>query len=262
MPFSYMAATKAKADRGDAQLGFRFRKDKNGQNRGGARVGAGRKRGARPAIRHRPRARVRAGTPVHISLRIRPDAAGLRRRKQHQAIRAVMRKTGLKVGFRICQYSIQGNHLHLICEATDERTLARGVQGFSSLAARRINRILGRRGKVFADRYHCHALTTPREVRNALCYVLNNWRRHEEDRGTWWRTDPFSSADAFDGWTIGAVEPPSQRDGPAPVAPAESWLLTTGWRQYHPLISPTEVPGPTAREAVPDFEAFTEGYPV
>ena len=68
-------------------------------------------------------------------------------------------------GFRICHYSIQGNHLHLICEATDERLLARGVQGFSSLVARRINRLLGRRGKVFADRYHCRALATPRSWR-------------------------------------------------------------------------------------------------
>ena len=258
MPLSVMSVTKVKTTRADGQLGLRFRKDKNGQNRGGARPGAGRKRGARPAIRHRPRARLRAGVPVHVSLRIRPEAAGLRRRKQHQAIRAVMRKTGFKDGFRICHYSIQGNHLHLICEATDERLLARGVQGFSSLVARRINRLLGRRGKVFADRYHCRALTTPREVRNALSYVLNNWRRHGEDRGTWWKTDPFSSADAFDGWTIGVVKPPSERDGPAPVAPAESWLLTTGWKLFHPLISPTEVPGPPASSVMPGYDPAEE----
>jgi REP element-mobilizing transposase RayT len=256
-----MTVTQVREDRTGAQLGLDFRRDKNGQRRGGARTNAGRKRGPRPAIRHRARPALRKGVPVHVSLRIGREAAGLRRRKQHQAIRAVMRKTGFKEGFRICHYSIQGNHLHLICEATDERLLARGVQGFSSLVARRINLVIGRRGKVFADRYHCHALTTPREVRNALCYVLNNWRRHGEDRGTWWKTDPFSSADAFDGWTIGAVEPPSPRDGPAPVAPAESWLLTAGWRQYYPPISPTEVPGPAPRDVVPDFEAFTEGYP-
>ena len=193
-----MSVTKVNGSRGDAQLGLRLKKDKNGQNRGGARAGAGRKRGPRPAIRHRPRLRLRAGVPVHVSLRIRGEAAGLRRRKQHQAIRTVMRQTGCKAGFRICHYSIQGNHLHLICEATDERLLARGVQGFSSLVARHINRLLGRRGKVFADRYHCHALTTPREVRNALSSVLNNWRKHGEDRAAWWKTDPFSSADAFE----------------------------------------------------------------
>jgi REP element-mobilizing transposase RayT len=257
MPFSDMTVTKVKGDRGDVQLGLRFRKDRNGQNRGGARAGAGRKCGPRPAIRHRPRPPLRPGTPVHVSLRVRPEAAGLRRRKQHQAIRAVMRKTGHKAGFRICHYSIQGNHLHLICEATDERLLARGVQGFSSLVARRLNQLLGRRGKVFADRYHCHALTTPREVRNALAYVLNNWRKHGEDRGAWWNTDPFSSADAFDGWTIGAVPPPP-RDGPAPVASAQGWLLTTGWRRHHPLVSPVEVPGPHLAGAAPDYDPAHE----
>jgi hypothetical protein len=254
MPFSSMSVTTVKTVREDVQLGLRFRKDKNGQNRGGARLGAGRKRGPRPAVRHRPRPRLRAGVPVHISLRVGREAAGLRRRKQHQAIRAVMRKTGCTEGFRICHYSIQGTHLHLICEATDERLLARGVQVFSSLVARRINQLLGRRGKVFADRYHCHSLTTPREVRNALSYVLNNWRHHGEDRGTWWKTDPFSSADAFDGWTIGVVEPPSPRDGPAPVAPPETWLLTTGWRLYHSLVSPTEIPGPETSPVSPEYD--------
>jgi hypothetical protein len=240
------------------QMDLDFRCDKNGQRRGGARPNCGRKRGPRPSVRHRARPPLRKGVPVHVSLRIRREAAGLRRRKQHQAIRAVMRRTGGRAGFRICHYSIQGTHLHLICEATDERLLARGVQGFSSLAARRINQLIGRRGKVFADRYQCHALTTPREVRNALSYVLNNWRRHGEDRGTWWKTDPFSSADAFDGWTIGVVEPPSPRDGPAPVAPAEGWLLTVGWKLYHPLVSPTEVPGPDTSSTVPEYDPADE----
>jgi hypothetical protein len=56
---------------------------------------------------------------------------------------------------------------------------------------------------------------------------------------------------------FGVVKPPSERDGPAPVAPAESWLLTTGWRIYHPLISPLEVPGPDTPTGVPEFEAYT-----
>ena len=41
-------------------------------------------------------------------------------------------------------------------EAADAMALARGVQALSIRAARAINRVLGRRGKVFADRYHAH----------------------------------------------------------------------------------------------------------
>lgn len=245
MPLSIMAVTSGQRE-------FDFRRDKNGQRRGGARPGAGRRAGPKPAIRHRVRPPHRKGVPVHITLRVRREAAGLRRRRQYQAIRAVMRRTGHKSGFRICHYSVQGNHFHLICEATDQQLLARGVQGFSSLVARRINQMIGRTGKVFTDRYHCHPLTTPTEVRNALCYVLNNWRRHGEhvDHPRW-ALDPFSSADLFDGWTgwhgerhAGGMKRAGwmNRDEPIPIAPPTSWLLTTGWRKVG-LLSPSETPG-------------------
>ena len=38
--------------------------------------------------------------------------------------------------------------------------------------------VFERRGSVFADRYHDRVLKTPREVRNALRYVLGNGRKH------------------------------------------------------------------------------------
>jgi REP element-mobilizing transposase RayT len=235
------------------QQEFDFKRDKNGQRRGGARVGAGRKAGPKPVHPHRTRAPLRKGVPVHVTLRVRREAAGLRRRKQYQAIRAVMRRTGHKADFRIIHYSIQGNHFHLICEATDKRLLARGVQGFSSLVARRINQMVGRTGTFFADRYHVHALTTPTEVRNALCYVLNNWRKHGEhvDHPRW-TLDPFSSSDIFDGW-IGwhgerhadGIKRPGWMDPDerSPVARATFWLLTVGWRKAG-LLRVDETPGP------------------
>ena len=46
-------------------------------------------------------------------------------------------------------------------------------------------------------------MRTPRQVRNCLSYVLNNWRRHEEDRRSvakGWKVDPFSSGAYFSGW--------------------------------------------------------------
>ena len=39
-----------------------------------------------------------------------------------------------------------------------------------------------RRGNVFVDRYHAEKITNPRQARRALAYVLNNWRKHFEDR--------------------------------------------------------------------------------
>ena len=104
-------------------------------------------------------------------------------------------------------------------------------------------RALGRSGRLFEDRYHDVHLASPRQVRAALCYVLNNARRHGERlEARYGGIDPFSSAWYFDGWADEgwrqAVGPPG---GAPPVAPATHWLLTTGWRR-HRLISPTEVP--------------------
>jgi putative transposase len=80
-------------------------------------------------------------------------------------------------GVRIVHMSIQGNHVHLIVEAIDEKALAAGVQRFEIILAKAINRVLERKGKVVAFRYHRVDITTPRQMRNALSYVLNNWRR-------------------------------------------------------------------------------------
>jgi hypothetical protein len=80
---------------------------------------------------------------------------------------------------------------------------------------------------VWADRYHAKALTTPRQVRNAIIYVLRNHAKHG-GRGT---VDPRSSSDYFDGWQGFSL--PSSRASPEewPVAAAETWLLEKGWRR-------------------------------
>lgn len=65
-----MSVTKVNRGREDAQQALDFRRDKNGQKRGGARLNAGRPAGPKPAIRHRARPRLRKGTPVHVTLRI------------------------------------------------------------------------------------------------------------------------------------------------------------------------------------------------
>ena len=98
------------------------------------------------------------------------------------------------------------------------------------------------------DRYHLVILRTPSQTRHALCYVLQNARRHgDRVDPRYGGADPFSSAWWFDGWKdawrIG-IPPPDVRT----VAPAESWLLTTGWKRSRlGLISITEVP-PAGRQ--------------
>ena len=217
-----------------AQLPFEF------STHGGARPGAGRKRRSPrvPHTRRARRSRVTRHTPIHVTLRVRREVAKLRRPKLWQALRRAFYAGCERAGFRICQFSVQRDHIHLLCGATSSRRLASGMNGFSSRLARLLNAPLGRSGRVFADRYHHRALKTPAEVRNALAYVLLNARHHGEklDLGF----DPYSSARYFDGWKRGADIPSPALD--PPVAAPQSWLLRVGWRRRG-LLDPAEIPG-------------------
>ena len=218
---------------------------------GGRRRGAGRKptHPGKRRVRHGARPATDARFPVHVTKRVRGDVARLRGFELCKTLRLAFvlgcRKDVDGAGqFRICQFSIQGNHIHMICEASNATALARGVQGWSVRVARGLNGHLGRIGKVFDDRYHVEVLKNPTQTRNALCYVLLNARRH----GVWLDPslhgmDPFSSSWWFDGWKdptwkVG-LSPPEVRT----VAEPTSWLLSVGWRRARTgLIAIDETP--------------------
>lgn len=143
-----------------------------------------------------------------------------------------------RFGFSLVHFSVQGNHLHLLCEAEDKRSLARGLKGLQVRIARRVNAFLGRRGRFFGDRYHAHVLATPREVRHALAYVLNNAKKHRRQRGravdkTW--VDPCSTAPRFFEDRRRGVR--AHRG----VRAARTWLLGVGWA-LKGSVTPATVP--------------------
>lgn len=212
---------------------------------GGARRGAGRKRGGgRANVSRRVRPALCSRYPVFVTLRVRKDVGNLRTKRSYKAIRRAFVAGSRRDGFRVTQFSIQRDHLHLIVEAEGKKDLARGMQGLSIRIARGLNREMGRRGKVFADRYHGRVLKTPREVRNAVAYVANNRRHHTARYGLPLDfIDPFSSWAYFDGWRerIGRRRA-AARVGDPPVDEPRSWLLKIGWRR-HGLVSITEIPG-------------------
>src|SRR4030081_3561338 len=88
-----------------------------------------------------------------------------------------------RFGFRLIHYSIQGNHVHLIVEASDKHSLSRGMQALMIRMARALNRMMHRRGSVFADRFHAHVLRSRREVAHALRYVFGNFAHHAKSWG-------------------------------------------------------------------------------
>lgn len=193
--------------------------------------------------------------PLHVTTRVVPELGSLRKRDLYHAIREATIAVFEREGFHLVHASVQRSHLHLLAEAEDKDTLAAGMKAFLVSAAKRINRALWRRtgvrrrGKVFADRYKPVALTTPRQVRNCIAYVLNNFCCHGEDRApiaASWKVDPFSTGVFFNGWV-------ELGDSPSLFIPRrgylamqtwlpKTWLLRVGWKKSG-SVSVYEVPG-------------------
>jgi REP element-mobilizing transposase RayT len=203
-------------------------------------VGAGRKpvAGRRRPTPHHARPVHRKGNPVHVTLRVRSEVSSLRAPKTFAAVRTALAAAS-RSGFRLVQFSVQADHLHLLVEGADTRALALGVRGLTIRVARAVNRALGRKGSVWNDRYHARALSTPREVRQGLVYVLMNFRKHlrHQPRGL----DPCSSAAWFDGFRGRHPPAESVSEGDSPVTPSRTWLGSVGWRR-HGLIGIYERP--------------------
>ncbi|MGE5047395.1 MAG: transposase [Deltaproteobacteria bacterium] len=169
---------------------------------------------------HLKRPTFAARHPVHVTMRLQPGVGYLRSHARAAIVEDSLRAARERLGVRIIHYSIQGNHLHLIVEAEGPDALSRAMQGLATRLARRLNALSGRRGSVFADRYHSHPLKTPREANRAVRYVLANHRHHTLEYLPAGWTDPLASA-RF------TQERPG-RD--APVVAPSVWLLRVGWR--------------------------------
>jgi REP element-mobilizing transposase RayT len=186
------------------QLSFRLKRRNVG--------GRPRKKGSESHLR---RPALASRFPVHVTLRVRHDVWQLRSKRCYSAIRGAFAAGRERFGFRLNEYSVQGNHLHLIVEASDGVALSRGMQGLSIRMARALNRVMHRHGKVFAQRFHSKILRTPTQVRNAVHYVLFNRHHHAAQfnrpvAATW--RDPFSSAHA-------------RTTDPPPTIRPHTWLL-------------------------------------
>lgn len=198
---------------------------------GGYRAGAGRPRGRNGRyIPHLQRPRLSRHQAAHITLRVCKDVGWLRQPGEADVIRAVFSAECNRKGFRLVHYSIRPDHLHLLCESDSKDCLSRGIQRLTSRIARGLNRLAGRRGRVFQDRYHEHVVGTPKEARHVLRYVLLNAQKDHGRRGRFVPgIDPYSSGLQFDGWAnLGPQRPPAA----ATVTTARSWLLGTAWRRH------------------------------
>jgi hypothetical protein len=228
--------------------------------RGGKRKGAGRKpKGKRAGEAHDGRPTIKPYHALHVVMRVVAAVGNLRRRSMYKAVRDASVVAAVRERFRIVHLSIQGTHIHMLAEAKDTEALSSGMQGFAVSVARNINTMLGsdryrrRRGKVFEGRYHLEVIKSPRQARNTLSYVLNNWRKHREDQAglpATWLVDPFSSGISFPDWKEmeGRDLMWPIRDGyePLVVRRPACWLLREGWKRAG-TVSALEAPSKRAQ---------------
>jgi REP element-mobilizing transposase RayT len=178
----------------------------------------------------------------HRHLRDRGVAClGLPRRHDPKRVRQVWLRRrratdDIASGFDVVHYSLQHDHIHLIVEAVDAHALSCGMRRLVIRLANRINAVVrrARKGKIWGDRYHRHDLRGPREVRNALVYVLQNGRKHGVVAEG--ELDRFSSAHEQDIWDDMRTDAP-----PGGLAP-RTWLLRVGWAKHGGLLRVVEMP--------------------
>jgi REP element-mobilizing transposase RayT len=209
------------------------------------RAGKPKKRpGPKPAeranVRHRERPVHKDYNPMHVTMRAVKGLPSFRQETLFAAFERAVRWTR-RADFRIVEFSVQDNHLHLIVEADDKGALASGMKSFSVRANRLFNAAMGRgRGRVWGDRYHRRDLTSPRQVRNAIVYCLQNFKKHQNIPTGKLTIDGFSSARWFAGWSIERTQSASH-DGERPGEKGKTFLLNVLWKR-HGLIHPGERP--------------------
>jgi putative transposase len=184
---------------------------------GGRREGAGRPRGTRTSTRmpHTARPRVSRHRPHHVTVRTTSGTWNLRSQRCYRFIRTALSKVKERSGFRVVHFSVQHNHVHLIVEANDRRSMSNAMKALLIRVARGLNGLMDTSGARFDDRYHEHVLKTPNETRNALLYVIGNRAVHLAR----WGKSPARDLDPFS--SLAAAEL---------ITAPKSWLLVDGWR--------------------------------
>jgi len=162
--------------------------------RGGKRKNAGRKpKGDKSGVSHLQRPQFARLLPVHVTLRMAGHVYDLRCRRAFSVVGRAIAVAAERFAVTVVQFSVQGNHVHLVVEAPSTAAMSRAMQGLSIRVAKGLNRMMHRRGRVLADRYHAHVLRTPAEARNAIVYVRHNRQRHVGGAA---RVDPYTSEHA------------------------------------------------------------------
>jgi REP element-mobilizing transposase RayT len=105
-----------------------------------------------PVAVRRTAAAVQAQTSLTLRLK---DPRG---RRTYRVVEQALYRGANRFRARLLRFSVMGNHIHMLLEARDRDALMASSKGLAVRLAKRINGLMGSRGRVFEDRYFCRWL--------------------------------------------------------------------------------------------------------
>ncbi len=197
---------------------------------GGKRKGAGRPNKTK-TVNHMKRPLVNLKKPLHLTMRLKDGKPNLRKRHLLREFKNCL-GNAKKKGLHIIHFSLQSNHIHMIAEARDNKSLSAGMKSLVGKMARTVSR---GKGAVFVGRFHLKEIRDPRQMKNVLEYVLLNHAKHANLIEY---IDQFSSGGIFRHWKSllgrkfrGLIYEQVKEDGATATYLSEptSWLCSVGW---------------------------------
>jgi putative transposase len=180
-----------------------------------------------------PTMRLSKTEAVHVTFNLTSEVWNLRSARCFRVIEDSLADARERFELRVIEFCVMGHRLHLFVEADCNLALWRGMQALRVRIARRLNRLMGRRGPVFADRYCARVLESPSEFVDAIAYVLGNAAHHYGRESA----DAFSSS-AYDGEKRERV-----------LSRPRTWLLIAGWRRARQVVPPLQDDVPVSAAA-------------
>ena len=117
----------------------------------------GRPPGPNPKVPHEPRELAKPGGAHPVVLKLLPQLS-LAGAAVAREVEEAFADGEARSRFRLARWSLHGDHAHLAVHAATADALADAMKSVTALFAHAVNRGLGRRGAVLADRYR---LLTP-----------------------------------------------------------------------------------------------------
>jgi len=139
--------------------------------------GAGRPAIHERGIRHTSRDEIKRLTVLHLTVKIDKAKAKLKNKETLKLLHKAILKAR-KQGLGVVHYTLEYDHIHLMVETANNKILGKGMQAFGITLSKGINKIKALKGRVFKTRYHYRKLKTPKEIKNALNYILGNAVKH------------------------------------------------------------------------------------